>query len=358
MTYSSLNFEYLRVLEKYLFSYKWCRSDVEKQIFNQSQKGTIPNNMEIVTQKGDEKVVLKKDSVRSSCSRLSTRLYSLLGQDCIEALLYNADDKENADRLKELIAVCIRLNDNYNFQSNFSSVMQELILRKVKECRDVAVQRQFKISDVNQDVLRFFVTYSNDSIFKSLNSLDAKSVALIYKILSRPEYYLQRAEVLSYFDKIVGAETYGVSNELEALRQELVEKEDEINSLSSELIDLGVENTKNKNLVSALKEKCKVSDSDKTTAIKEKENIIEDLTTQLESVKNISAELDVKVVKLTVELKEKADEIVSIKELANSKLEHARTRISELEAQVNSLMNLQEVQVMFKTVKSVMKKGN
>lgn len=44
-TIGTLNFKCLEVFEKYLFSYKWCRNETERQIFENALVGIAPNKM-------------------------------------------------------------------------------------------------------------------------------------------------------------------------------------------------------------------------------------------------------------------------------------------------------------------------
>lgn len=227
----SLNVKCIKVFEKYLFSYKWCHNDTEKQIFENLLRGIAPNKMVIQIEKNGVVNTLKPESVRSSSSRLSKRFYQYFGDDFNAVLTSDATLPKNRKKLNAIIAKCISMNDDFIFQNHYSSVVQTGIEAICQKHKDVCVPDKLEFSKDILDALMLFKVYDNKSCFRMLKELDEESVALIYKVLTTPEYFLQRAEIIEKLGSINYKELSGVQSpvylqEIDALRSDLKDKDD------------------------------------------------------------------------------------------------------------------------------------
>lgn len=233
--YDNLNKRCFSEIDKYLYSCKWCNTTTEKLIFHSAMQGIAPNDMEI---KVNGKV-LKPESVRSAMSRISKRLYSFLGYDLSDVLLGSPQDKYVKTRLNTIIGICMQETDGYVFQNDFSCTLVDMIQDYCKEYMNVEVPKHLQKSEGFLKVLTFFSQYNNENIKNQLYALDAKSVALIYKILTEKQYSIQRASVLAYLKshgvltsskiKVILDEEYEA--EIQALKLQLLKKDEEIAKL-------------------------------------------------------------------------------------------------------------------------------
>lgn len=238
-TTGTLNFKCLEVFEKYLFSYKWCRNETERQIFENALVGIAPNKMIIQVERNGGVETLKPESIRSASSRLSKRFYKYFGNDFNEVLICDASLPENRKKLNSLIAKCISMNDAFIFQNHYSSVFQNMIETVSQGQEKIEVPDTLKFSKETLDVLTFFKVHDNSSTLSQLKRLDTECVALIYKVLTTPEYFMQRAEVLEYFEKqkvsgAVGVQTEAYEKRIEDLSLELKAKDIEIRNLKKQ----------------------------------------------------------------------------------------------------------------------------
>lgn len=232
-TEDTLNMKCLNVFEKYLFLYKWCRNDTERQIFENILGGTAPNRMIIRVERNGTVETLKPDSIRSASSRLNKRFYGYFGSDFGDVLLSNPSVPENRKKLNILMAKCISVNDDFIFQNHYSGVLQNMIESVCRQNEKTDVPDELIFSKDMLDVLTFFKLYDNGYILSRLKKLDGKSISLIYRILTTPEYFLQRAEVPEYFVKQSsdGVQTQAYEKRIEDLTLELQKKKDEAESL-------------------------------------------------------------------------------------------------------------------------------
>lgn len=242
--YGDLNRKCLSALEKYVYSYKWCRNDTERQIFENVLRGEVPNKMQIKVKSDDGFKILKSESVRSASSRISRRLYKLFGSDCFQVMLSDSTNPDNERKLHRLINICISLNDDYIFRNHYSVNFDNMLNKLCKEQMNVTVPEQIKFSKDMLEVLTIFKLHDSKSTFSQLKSLDTKSLSLVYKILSQPEYVTQRAEILEFFDsRVINPSGITKDNEVERLRKEkdqlkkeLEEQKDKFNRMYNEAV--------------------------------------------------------------------------------------------------------------------------
>lgn len=287
----SLNMKCIRVFEKYLFSYKWCRNDTEKQIFENLIRGITPNKMVVQTNKKGVIHTLKPESVRSASSRLSKRFYKMFGDDFNSVLTSDATVPENQRKLNIIIAKCISMNDDFIFQNHYSSVLQSGIEAICQRHKDVSVPDKLEFSKDILDALTFFKIYDNKSLFSMLKELDEESVVLIYKVLTTPEYFMQRAEII---EKLASTDYKGKKG---------VESRVYLHELNSLKLD-----------------------------IKNKDNILDDKDTEIERLKAKLRKSNKKVSDLTTEYNDLGSEYQRLKQVAKN--DHAKllSRIKELES--------------------------
>lgn len=328
MTYNSLNYDCKDAVEMYVNSLKWCKNNTELQIYQAFKNGDVIRDMHITVTVKDEKgneveKELEEASVRSACSRLSAKMYSILGDDCTDVMLKG--DEGYADRIKELIALCFSLVDNYSFQANYPVGFDGTVRQVIGKLDSIKVPNHLKISEINSEALMFFEVYNNKFILNSLKEVDKKDIALIYKILTNPEYCHQRAEVL----KVLGND--GVS--LTSIISEATKlKDDKIKELKSNIDNMTViqeENNKLNSEIIDLEMSFNTLKAEKETLQEQLDNKISDFDKLNKESQQVRNALD----KKTADFNKLHDE-------AERKIGDARKRIEELEAQVNSLSNL------------------
>ena len=256
----SLNVKCIKVFEKYLFSYKWCHNDTEKQIFENLLRGIAPNKMIIQIEKNGVTNTLKPESVRSASSRLSRRFYQYFGDDFNTVLTSDATLPENRKKLNTIIAKCISMNDDFIFQNHYSSVFQNSIEAICRKHKDLKVPDKLVFSKEILDVLTLFNVYDNNSCFRLLKELDEESIVLIYKVLTTPEYFLQRAEVVERLNSFNSKGLSGVQSkmylqEIDALRSDMKNKDNILVDKDSELLHKDIEVKKLKANLASSKEK-------------------------------------------------------------------------------------------------------
>lgn len=328
MTYNSLNYDYKDAVEMYVNSLKWCKNNTELQIYQAFKNGDVIKNMHITVtvkdEKGNEvKKELEEASVRSACSRLSAKMYSILGDDCTDVMLKG--DEGYADRIKELIALCFSLVDNYSFQANYPVGFNGIVRQVIGNLDSIKVPNRLKISEINSEALMFFEVYNNKFILNSLKEADKKDIALIYKILTNPEYCHQRAEVLKVLGNDGVSLTYIIS---EATKL----KDDKIKELKSNIDNMTVIQEENNKLNSEIID---LEMSFNTLKV-EKETLQEELDNKISDFDKLSRESQ----QVRDALDKKTADFYKLHKEAEEKLKERRKRIEELEAQVNSLSNL------------------
>lgn len=244
-------------------------------------------------------------------------MYDIFGKGCFGVLLGNPKVEADKIALLKLLALCVSLTDDYIFQNHFSIGFQSTIEKYIKTLGEIPIPDRVEFSKEMVDVMTFFSAIDNEFVFSQLRSLDKKCIAQVYTILSKKEYFMQRAELLSYLDRNINSSSNGVSTQIyeqkiktlsDQLSSQKEDYERRLNMLTKNYEEISIEAKDNKRQVSELSE---LSDSNKTKYL----------------------EASVKVQELTKQLED-------TKETANSKLSYSRKRIEELEAQVNSLSNL------------------
>lgn len=242
--YGDLNRKSLSSLEKYIYSYKWCKNDTERQIFENILRKEVPNKMQITVKTDDGLKILKAESVRSASSRISRRLYKVFGNDCFQVMLSDSSNPDNERKLRRLINICISLNDDYIFRNHYSVNFDNMLNKLCKEQMNEKVPEHIEFSKDMLEVLTIFKLHDSKSTFSHLKSLDIGSLALVYKILSQPEYVIQRAELLEFFDsRVINPSGITKDNEVERLRKEkdqlkkeLEEQKDKFNRMYNEAV--------------------------------------------------------------------------------------------------------------------------
>lgn len=188
-SYTSQNDTCLQALEKYLYSYRWCKNDNEKLLLQ-----TIDSyeSMEVIAQKHG----IPYSSYRAMSSRVSRRLYDQLGTDFTMVIL--GDDRKEQDKF---IRRCVVRCDDFNF----SSLYPDFLVSKLKEIADaqeVEVSEDFTINKDIKVILKFLADYSVAGTLKSIRLMDEKWLAYCYKVLTDPKYMNERAEMLAVIHKI------------------------------------------------------------------------------------------------------------------------------------------------------------
>lgn len=300
----SLNMKCLKVFEKYLFSYKWCHNDTEKQIFDNSLRGIAPNKMVIQIERNGVTDTLKPESVRSASSRLSRRFYQYFGDDFNSVLTSDATLPENRKKLNTIIAKCISMNDDFIFQNHYSSIFQNGIEAICRKNKNLKVPDKLVFSKEILDALTLFKVYDNNSCFGLLKELDEESIVLIYKVLITPEYFLQRAEVLERLDSfnckgLSGVQSEMYLQEIDALRSDMKNKDNIMIDKDSELSRKDIEVKKLRAHLVSSKEK-----------IREMTSKYNDLESEYQRLKEVARDDHLKSLKRIKELEQ---------ELANSK---------------------------------------
>lgn len=246
-----LNMKCIKFFEKYLFSYKWCRNDTERQVFENLFRGIAPNKMVIQIEKNGIVSTLKPESVRSASSRLSKRFYEYFGDDFNTVLTSDATLPENRRRLNTIIAKCISMNDDFIFQNHYSSVFQNGMDNICKKHKELSIPDEIEFSKEILDVLTLFKIYDNRSYFNLLKKLDEESIVLIYKVLTTPEYFLQRAEVIDKMGGIDCSNIFGVHSqvylqEITTLRLDIKDRDNTLRDKDTELKQLRLNLSNNK----------------------------------------------------------------------------------------------------------------
>lgn len=243
--YDELHIKCLNEVQSYLYSYKWCKNNTDREIFTQAMMGVSPNKMNIIS-KGKK---LEPATLRSFASRLSNRLYAILGDDIWLILSNSSNDEYVTYRLKQIIIKCRCNMCEYDFNSEFSNIFCMMIKEYISDEMDVEISKVFEISEENQKILMFLSQYSNSTIKSRLEMLDKKSLAVIYKVLTDNRYVSQRVDILEYL-KIYGVLNpkkvnqienikmksilLGLQNKLSIKDEELVKKDKEIDKLKAD----------------------------------------------------------------------------------------------------------------------------
>lgn len=226
--HGELNRRCLQAFEKFIYSYQWCNSETERQLFDNIIRGIPLIRMRIKVEKKGVMKELQPSSIRTASSRLTKRMFDIFGSDCFGVLLGNPGVEAEKIALQKLLALCISLTDDYVFQNHYSSGLQSLIENHIRPISGVSVPDKVEFSKEIVDVVTFFREIDNDTVFSRLKELDLESVAVVYAILSRKEYFNQRSELLLYLDKNIRLGEGGVSRAM---------YEDKIKELKQELAD-------------------------------------------------------------------------------------------------------------------------
>lgn len=196
--HGELNQRCLKAFEGYLYSYQWCNSETECQIFENSVREIPLIKMRIQVERNGEVMDLKPSSIRSASSRLSNRMYGIFGDGCFGVMLGSPDVDAEREALQRLLSFCVSLTDEYVFQNHFSIGFRMLVEKHISQIGGVRVPDRIDFSKEMADALGFFMENDRDSLISRLDSLDVGCVAMVYAVLSRKECAMQRAELLSH----------------------------------------------------------------------------------------------------------------------------------------------------------------
>ena len=178
----------LQSLEKYLYSYRWCRKENEKVLL---QTVDSCKSAEVIAKENN----MVYNSYRAMSSRVSRRLYDQLGMDFDKVILGNDEKAQN-----RLIHICIARCEDFNL----SSLYPDFVFSKMKEIADaqeVEIEGDFKVTKEVGVVLKFLADYSMDGILQSISLMDEKWLAYCFKILADNQYFNERVEILAYINR-------------------------------------------------------------------------------------------------------------------------------------------------------------
>ncbi len=189
--YTAYNYTCFEAVKKYLYSYKWCRSDRERILLQTAD--SYKKGEDIAREYG-----IQYNSYRSMSSRVSNRMYRELGNNFKDIVLGN--NKKEQDKL---IDYCVVRMDDFRIEN----VYPEFLVSKMEEIskkQDVNIDEEFKIRRTDFIILKFLASCNIEAILKQVSLLDKNRVSTFYTILTDSRYFKQRAEVLSvirYFQK-------------------------------------------------------------------------------------------------------------------------------------------------------------
>lgn len=173
----------LQAVEKYLYSYRWCKSEKEKILL---QTANSCKTAEVIAQE----MGIPYSTFRAMSSKVSRRLYDQLGMDFDKVILGN-DEKEQVQLTRKCISRC----EDFDL----SSLYPDFLFSKMKEIadsQDMEVSENLKIGRENMVLIKFLADYSREGIFKSLELIDGGRLALYFTILTDNKYFNERVELL------------------------------------------------------------------------------------------------------------------------------------------------------------------
>lgn len=183
-SYSENNDICFEAVSKYLYSYKWCRSDREKILL---QTAESYKRGEVIASENN----IQYNSFRSMSSRVSNRLYKELGTDFKKVILGN--NKKEQDKL---ITYCIMRVDEFQILNSYPEFLVSHI-KAISSEQDIKIDDSFKIGMKDWVILKFLADYDIEMIMKAASILNKERLAMFYTILTDKKYFKERADVLS-----------------------------------------------------------------------------------------------------------------------------------------------------------------
>lgn len=195
--YSEQNYLCLDALERYLYSYRWCRKERERILLQEMDSRMRP--IAVARENG-----ISYDTYRSMSSRVSNRLYEEIGRDFVDVILGKSTKDQNW-----LIEMCITRTEVFNVVE----VLPDYLLSRLEAMTktvSVEIDENFGLNSSRALVFQFLEDSMVQTALTRLSLLDEESVVQCYRILTEKKYFSLRMKALSYMKKF---------NDKDALKQ-------------------------------------------------------------------------------------------------------------------------------------------